>query len=219
MYSRRKKPKYVYSADIKSNEKRLKFSPFLIIVFVLLLISSSLLKNLATKMAVSDATDVVTKAVNDAINEVIGNGEYGFDYFISLEKDSAGEISAVTSNMAHINLLSTEILNTVISSTDNGVLSIKIPVGNLTGLNLLLNKGPEIETEIIMLTSSRVDFRNEIETCGINQAKYQLILEVTIDIDILVPWGTQSTSTVTEVIVADTVIVGKVPDTFLNLEN
>ena len=219
MYSRRKKPKYVYSADIKSNGKRLKISPFLIIVFVLLLISSTLLKNLATKMAVSDATDAVTKAVNDAINEVIGNGEYGFDYFISLEKDSAGEISAVTSNMAHINLLSTEILKTVISSTDNGVLSIKIPVGNLTGLNLLLNKGPEIETEIIMLTSSRVDFRNEIESCGINQAKYQLILEVTIDIDILVPWGTQSTSTVTEVIVADTVIVGKVPDTFLNLEN
>lgn len=219
MYSRRKKPKYVYSSDIKSNGKRLKISPFLIIVFVLLLISSTLLKNLATKMAVSDATDVVTKAVNDAINEVIGNGEYGFDYFISLEKDSAGDISAVTSNMAHINLLSTEILNTVISSTDNGVLSIKIPVGNLTGLNLLLNKGPEIETEIIMLTSSRVDFKNEIESCGINQAKYQLILEVTIDIDILVPWGTQSTSTVTEVIVADTVIVGKVPDTFLNLEN
>lgn len=219
MYSRRKKPKYVYSEDININRKRLKISPFLIIVFVLLLISSTLLKNLATKMAVSDATDAVTKAVNDAINEVIGNGEYGFDYFISLEKDSAGEISAVTSNMAHINLLSTEILNTVISSTDNGVLSIKIPVGNLTGLNLLLNKGPEIETEIIMLTSSRVGFRNEIESCGINQAKYQLILEVTIDIDILVPWGTQSTSTVTEVIVADTVIVGKVPDTFLNLEN
>lgn len=219
MYSRRKKPKYVYSSDIKSNGKRLKISPFLIIVFVLLLISSTLLKNLATKMAVSDATDVVTKAVNDAINEVVGNGEYGFDYFISLEKDSAGDISAVTSNMAHINLLSTEILNTVISSTDNGVLRIKIPVGNLSGLNLLLNKGPEIETEIIMLTSSRVDFRNEIESCGINQAKYQLILEVTIDIDILVPWGTQSTSTVTEVIVADTVIVGKVPDTFLNLEN
>ena len=153
------------------------------------------------------------------IREVEVYGEYDFDYFISLEKDSSGEISAVTSNMAHINLLSTEILNTVISSTDNGVLSIKIPVGNLTGLNLLLNKGPEIETEIIMLTSSRVDFRNEIESCGINQAKYQLILEVTIDIDILVPWGTQSTSTVTEVIVADTVIVGKVPDTFLNLEN
>ena len=105
MYSRRKKPKYVYSSDIKSNGKRLKISTFLIIVFVLLLISSTLLKNLATKMAVSDATDVVTKAVNDAINEVIGNGEYGFDYFISLEKDSAGDISAVTSNNAATVLL------------------------------------------------------------------------------------------------------------------
>ena len=69
-----------------------------------------------------------------------------------------------------------------------------------------------------MLTSSKVDFRNEVVSCGINQTKYQLVLEVTINIDILVPWGTESAATVTEVIVADTVIVGKVPDTYLNME-
>lgn len=69
-----------------------------------------------------------------------------------------------------------------------------------------------------MLTSSKVDFKNDIVSSGINQAKYQLMLEVTIDIDILVPWGTKSASTVTEVIVADTVIVGKVPETYLNME-
>lgn len=219
MYSRRKKPKYIYSMDIVSKNKRLKLSPFFIILFALLIISSLLLRDLATKIAESDATDAVTKAVNDAINDVIGKGNYDLDYFVSFEKNTDDEITAVSSNMAHINMLSTEILNSVISSTDNGVLKIQIPVGNLSGLNTLMNKGPDIETQIIMLTSSRVDFKNEIKSCGINQAKYQLVLEVTIDIDILVPWGTQSTSTVTEVIVADTVIVGKVPDTFLNMEN
>ena len=112
-----------------------------------------------------------------------------------------------------------DILNSVIESTDNGVINVGIPFGNLTGLNLLLNKGPDVNVQIIMLTSSRVDFRNEVVSCGINQAKYQLVLEVTIDIDVLIPWGTESATTVTEVIVADTVIVGKVPNTYLNMEN
>lgn len=193
-------------------------------VFFALIISlfaavSWFLADLSTQMAVSDATDIVTKTVNDSIKKVIGRGIYGFDYFINLSRDSDGNVTAITSDMAHINTLSTDILNSVIESTENGVINIGIPLGNLTGMNLLLNKGPDVSVDIIMLTSSRVDFRNEIVACGINQAKYQLILEVTIDIDILVPWGTESASTVTEVIVADTVIVGKVPNTYLNMES
>ena len=60
---------------------------------------------------------------------------------------------------------------------------------------------------------------NDLLFQKINQAKYQLVLEVAVDIDILVPWGTEKATTVTEVIVADTVIVGKVPNTYLNMEN
>lgn len=219
-YRRRRKPNYVHSED-KGRHKRRSMLGLLFPLMILCLVAaiSWFLGNLTTQMAVSDATDIVTKAVNDSINEVIGRGVYGFDYFITLEKDADGNVTAISSDMANINTLSTEILNSVIESTDNGVIEINIPAGNLSGLNLLLNKGPDVKVDIIMLTSSRVDFRNEVVSCGINQAKYQLVLEVTIDIDILVPWGTESATTVTEVIVADTVVVGKVPDTYLNMES
>ena len=217
-YRRRRKPNYVHSEDKGRHKRRSKLGLFLPLVLILVAAISWFLGDLATQMAVSDATDIVTKTVNDSINEVIGKGVYGFDYFITLEKDGEGNVTAISSDMAHINTLSTEILNSVIESTDNGIIKINIPAGNLSGLNLLLNKGPDIQVDIIMLTSSRVDFRNEMVSCGINQAKYQLVLEVTVDIDILVPWGTESATTVTEVIVADTVIVGKVPNTYLNME-
>lgn len=217
-YRRRRKPNYVHSEDKGRHKRRSKLGLFLPMVLILVAAISWFLGDLATQMAVSDATDIVTKTVNDSINEVIGKGVYGFDYFITLEKDGEGNVTAISSDMTHINALSTEILNSVIKSTDNGIIKINIPAGNLSGLNLLLNKGPDIQVDIIMLTSSRVDFRNEMVSCGINQAKYQLILEVTVDIDILVPWGTESATTVTEVIVADTVIVGKVPNTYLNME-
>ncbi len=218
-YRRRRKPRYSYTSDTEKPKKQSKLYLFAFAFLLFVLSISLFLRNLSTKMAVSDAIDIVTKTVNDSINEVIGNGVYGFDYFVSLEKDESGDVAAISSDMAHINTLSTEILNSVIASTENGTLQINIPAGNLSGLNLLMGRGPDVVIDIIMLTSSRVDFRNEIVACGINQAKYQLILEVTIDIDILVPWGTESASTVTEVIVADTVIIGKVPQTYLNMEN
>lgn len=217
-FHRRRRPRYDRQQD-GGRRRHCTAGFFILLVLALCAIVSWFLGSLSTRMAVSDATDIVTKAVNDSINSVIGSGVYGFDYFVNLEKDSGGNVTAITSDMAHINSLSTDILNSVIESTDNGVITVSIPAGNLTGLNLLLNKGPEVNVQIIMLTSSRVDFRNEIVSCGINQAKYQLVLEVTIDIDILIPWGTESATTVTEVIVADTVIVGKVPDTYLNMEN
>ncbi len=219
MYRHRRKPRYVHSEDGGSHKRRIAAGLFIPVFIGLLTVISFFLSELSTQMAVSDATDIVTKTVNDSINGVIGQGIYGFDYFINVDKDESGNVTAITGNMAHINKLSTDILNSVIKSTDNGVLSIEIPIGNLSGINLLLNKGPDVRVDIIMLTSSRVDFRNEVISCGINQAKYQLVLEVTIDIDILVPWGTESATTVTEVIVADTVVVGRVPNTYFTMEN
>ena len=220
MYFRRcRKPRYDRQSDGGRHRRKTSGTGFFIlIVFALCAAISWFLGNLSTQMAVSDATDIVTKAVNDSVNAVIGRGVYGFDYFVSLVKDENGDITAITSDMAHINTLSTEILNSVIESTENGTIEVKIPAGNLTGLNLLMGRGPDVTVDIVMLTSSKVDFKNDIVSSGINQAKYQLMLEVTIDIDVLVPWGTKSASTVTEVIVADTVIVGKVPETYLNME-
>lgn len=69
-----------------------------------------------------------------------------------------------------------------------------------------------------MLTSSRVEFNNSIVTAGINQTKHQINLEVIVDIDILIPWDTESTQVQTEVLIADTIVVGQVPKTYLNMQ-
>ena len=70
----------------------------------------------------------------------------------------------------------------------------------------------------MVLTSSHVEFRNQIVTAGINQTKHQISLLVLVDIDVLVPWGTESTQICSEVLIADTVLVGKVPETYLNFD-
>ncbi len=101
---------------------------------------------------------------------------------------------------------------------DNRVLTVSIPLGNLTGVSLLMGRGPAVPVEILMLTSSSVGFDNSIVTAGINHTKHRILLTVTVDIDVLVPWGTESTQVQSQVLIADTIIVGQVPETFVSLD-
>lgn len=190
-------------------------------VFLLLLLlagtlfaAGRFLKRVAGDMALSDATDLITATVNDKINEKMSEGQYSYDYFVNLQKDKDGSVTAISANMARINTLSSEILQDVIKSTDSGALDIEIPLGNLMGSNLLLGRGPKIPVKVIMLTSSYSDFKSELLSAGINQTKHQLVLEVRVQIDVLMPWEVRSTEVVTEVIIAETVLVGKVPEAY-----
>ena len=98
-------------------------------------------------------------------------------------------------------------------------MSLEIPIGNLLGSSLLLGRGPDIPVDITMLSSSRVDFKNELVSAGINQTKHQMKLDVVIDIDVIMPWRTVSTQVVSEILIAETVIVGQVPQTYLDMES
>ncbi len=176
------------------------------------------LQDISIQIAVSDACDIVTGQVNSVIAQVMAEGEYDGESFVSLEKNEAGEISAVSSNMARINAISAEILDRVIGATENRTIEVRVPLGNLTGVSLLMGRGPGVPVEIIMMTSSRVEFQNNVVTAGINQTKHQLVLEVIVDIDILIPWGTESAEVVTEVMISDVVVVGKVPGTYMSMQ-
>ena len=188
-------------------------------VFMLFLAAAAIfLKDLSTQIAVSDASDIVTVRINNAISQIMKNEDYGGDYFVTFEKTASGEVTAISSNMSRINALSALILDSVVGATENHTLTVEIPIGNLSGVSLLMGRGPKIPVQIIVLTSSRVEFNNSIVTAGINQTKHQINLEVIVDIDILIPWETVSAQVVTEILIADTIVVGKVPDTYLNMQ-
>ena len=191
---------------------------FVIIALTIgIIFAGEFLKDLSGQIALSNASDTITASINDKINEKMSEGQYDYNYFVTLQKDDSGNITAISANMARINTLSSEILQEVIAATNNGMEDIEIPLGNLLGSNLLMGRGPDIPVKIIMLTSSYADFRNEIESAGINQVKHQIILEVRVQIDVMLPWEVQSTEVLSEVLIAETVLVGKVPDTYLNL--
>ena len=187
-------------------------------LFVFLFRAAVFLRRLTGEMAMSDAIDMVTLAVNDTVNRIMSEGNYTYDYFVTIEKDNKGDVAAISANMSRINAVSAQILAEVVEAAENGVLDIRVPLGNLLGSNILMGKGPEVLIEVITLTSSFIDIENELVSTGINQAKHKIILKVDVDVDILIPWDVLTTRVESNVLIAETVIVGDVPQTYVDVE-
>ena len=102
--------------------------------------------------------------------------------------------------------------------TEQEDLQVRIPVANLLGSAMLMNRGPAVEVDVLMLSSSSAGFRSEITSAGINQTRHQLFLDLDVQLSFLLPWRDMDTSVQTEILISETVIVGKVPDSYLNWE-
>ena len=175
----------------------------------------SFLAELSGEIALSDARDAAVDTVNEAMLIMMTRGTYDYDYFVDIGTGADGQVVSLNANMSRINAFSAALLDYV-GQLDRKNIRVEIPLGNLTGSSLLLGKGPNVVVQMIMLTSPHVSFRSELASAGINQTEHRLLLDVVVDISVLVPWGSLSTQAVTEVLIAQTVVVGHVPNLYMN---
>lgn len=171
---------------------------------------------LVIELAKTSTENAVTRIVNDAVDHTLAAEAVSYDDMITLQKDSTGQITALTSNSVEMNRLRTQILNEVVGQVDNldsGELGV--PLGNLTGLATFSDKGPVLPVKVLSVASAEGTFRNQFTDAGINQSYHKIVLDVTVNIKLLIPGGTVETVVNTQVNVAETVIVGKVPDAYL----
>mgnify|MGYP000165697932 CR=1 FL=1 len=170
---------------------------------------------LLASLATTKVSNTVTRIVSEAVYQAIEDGEIRYDGLVTFEKDETGQITAVRSNMAAFNHLQADILDTILTRIDQvSARELSIPVGTLTGFSLLAGRGPRISVRMESVGSSEANFHNEFVSAGINQTKHQIILTVDVSVSILLPGFTTATKVSNSFIVAETVIVGSVPDTY-----
>ena len=185
---------------------------------VLLILTLGFSRNLVpvmTEMAINESYELVTAAVNEAINERLLDGTISYRELIILERDAAGNITALTTDMAQINMLQATITNEVIARiSELDTTTMRVPIGNIIGGSWLSGRGPGIRFRVVTLGNPSATFTNEFSTAGINQTKHQIMLELTVQVNILVPGRTTRETITTQMLVAETVIVGDVPNVF-----
>jgi len=168
------------------------------------------------QLAETQVKNSTSDLTNDAIAKQIGIGNIQYDRIVYFEKDLDGRITALKTNMSEINRLKTDILNIIndeILALDTS--EIGVPLGSIFLPEILSGKGPSIPVQILSIRNSDAVFSSDFLNAGINQTLHKLTMVVSIDVSILVLGQTDSFSMTSEVVVAETVIVGSVPNTFL----
>lgn len=165
-------------------------------------------------LAETQVRNSTSDLINDAIDRQIVTGNIQYDRIVYFEKDLNGQITALKTNMSEVNRLKTAILNLIndeILTLDTEDLGI--PVGSLILPEILSGRGPMIPIHIISIRNSEGAFSSNFTEAGINQTLQQIIMDVSVDVSVLVFGKTTNFTVNSQVVVAETVIVGKVPDT------
>lgn len=167
-------------------------------------------------LAETQVKNTTSDLTNDAIAKQIDEGIIQYDRIVYFEKNLDGRITALKTNMSEVNRLKTDILNLIndeILALDTS--DIGIPLGSLFLPELFSGKGPSIPVRILSIRNSDASFASSFSQAGINQTLHQLTMIVSVDVAVLVLGQTSSFTVNSEVVVAETVIVGDVPSTFL----
>ena len=192
-------------------------------VVILLLLAAVLLglfryqyRDTIRALAQTQVINSTSDLINDAIDRQIESGNIQYDRIVYFEKDLNGRITALKTNMSEVNRLKTDILNLIndeILSLDTSDLGI--PLGSLLLPEFLSGRGPEIPVHILSIRNSDGSFESYFTEAGINQTLQQLRMNVCVDVAILVLGRSETFTVTSQVVVAETIIVGQVPDTFL----
>jgi sporulation protein YunB len=166
-------------------------------------------------LARTQITNGTSDLINDAIDEQIESGNIHYDRIVYFEKDLNGRITALKTNISEVNRLKTDILNLIndeILAMDTSHLGV--PLGSLFLPELFSGRGPSIPVQIISIRNSDGSFESHFTEAGINQTMHQLTMEVLVDVAVLVLGKTEEFTVQAQVVIAETVIVGHVPDTY-----
>ena len=142
--------------------------------------------------------------------------ERGVDYsdFVTITRNEAGEITALSADMARLNLLRAELSAHLLERLEDSQLELTVPVGSLLPIEPTWARGPELHLRALALGTASAEFESEFTSAGINQTRHRLWLELSVPVTVLLPGGVEDLTVDSRLCVAETVIVGQVPQTW-----
>ncbi|OAT79451.1 sporulation protein YunB [Desulfotomaculum copahuensis] len=170
------------------------------------------------KIAEVRAVQMATGAINRAVQQKIAAQNLQYQDFIHVRQDDQGHIVLMQANTVKLNEFSTEITLAVQSALQKLASdSFSIPLGQITGTQLLANLGPRVRVTIVPMGTVRVKVDDRFEQAGINQTRHTIYLDFNTEVRVVIPAQSTAVQVATQVPLVESIIVGQVPGTFVNI--
>ena len=204
-------------------EKRRSWLRLLLIVILLLTIAFLFVeKNLSQTlldMAYATAHSIALETVNRAAQQVVGDG-VAYDELMNVQMDAQGRVSMLRANTMRMNQIATQtaiIAQEKLNSIENQL--VDIPLGAALGVRFLGGFGPRISVQIVPVGAVSTHFETEFETAGINQTRHKIFLTLETSVSLIVPADSRMVQVTSTVPIAESIIVGQVPDSFVDVND
>lgn len=157
--------------------------------------------------------------INSAVAEELRNRSVTYEELVTVERGDSGGVLSITTNMAKMNELKSYIISDVQKVIGEGShMKVGVPIGTLMGNDFLHGWGPEIPLRVTLSGNVNADFKSSFESAGINQTKHQIYLNIHTSVYSFLPGFNTTTEVDTNIPVAETIIVGEVPELYANLK-
>ena len=210
--------------SIPRNVKKIKDKKkFIFIIFFLITIITSVkimidsVSPVFEKLCEDEAKSIATLVTNEKATEVMN--KHNYEEMFTIEKDSSGNITMVKSNIYPINDIISDAARKIQEDLNSrGKEDIEIPLGSFSGIKLLAGRGPGVKIKISSIGNIDTDLRSEFTAKGINQTLHRVYLQVNCEVSILTPFKDITKSISNQVLLIENVIMGKIPETYYNIE-
>ena len=202
----------------KRKKRKFGFKVFCFFVSVILLAISLYFSSnkIMVDLAMESYSSAISGTSYNAIAKMVKSG-YKYEDLTKIYTDNNGLVTMIITNSIKVNevasSIATDTYNYLQSEIDSGVL---VPLGAFTGLRLFSGFGPKIKMNLISIASVKCDILSEFRSAGINQVRHVLYLNVVSTVSLVTKTATKQVSDKITILVYDNLIVGKVPEVFIN---
>lgn len=167
-------------------------------------------------MAEDKAKSIAIQAINNSVGEVIDGTEEIYKELVDYRYDDEGNIISVNTNINLTNTVEGLILDSIAQKIDKASrCSVEIPIGTLTGSDILTGRGPPITFYINLSGNARSTIENLFESTGINQTRHQIQIRFEIDMSIVMSGKHSGVTVENTVVIGETIIVGRIPESYV----
>jgi len=204
-----------YSARVKRRRLMRRLLLLALIVVLLFLLADRNVKPLVFSLAEARSAAMASQVLSGAMAEAIGEG-VGYEELMNVRMDEKGQVALLSANTLKMNMLADRAGDAALRRLQSmSSEEVSIPLGAALGVTLFAGAGPQIPISIVPVGSISSDFATEFEACGINQTRHKVYLQLTASIRIVIPNGAKTTQVSANMLVAESIIVGAVPDGFV----
>ena len=185
---------------------------FTVVVVYIRFVVTPVVKNVAEEKVRA----LTVSTVNAAVTSVL-EAEPSFVDMVEYGHDANGDLNSIKINATRVNA----VMQRSVQKTQNGLsdmisIGVNIPVGSVSGITFLSGKGPNLNVAVIPVGAVDARLRSEFSEIGINQTIHKIYLSLDSTIKIIIPGAGNTIKSSSEVLLVESVIIGKVPDTYLN---